>query len=173
MQNSVFWSRITSVNGSQTWPIVLCMQKSVISTWITSLYWSQPSCAVFGCKTATYGLEWQFYMGSSHHLCFSSCKTATLWPDLQICMVPRPLLWFWAHITACLAQEYKDYMGSSLHLCICACKTATLAHELLVSIGPSPHLRFLHANQRLLDQNCMSLWVPEITCDFLHGKQLA
>ena len=34
-----------------------------------------------------------------------SCKTATLRPDLQVCMVPRPHLWVWAHITACLAQE--------------------------------------------------------------------
>ena len=101
----VFSTWITSVYGSLTWTVVLCMQRSVISTWITSLYGSLPSCAVFGCKTATYGLEWLCYMGSSHHLCFASCKTATLWPDLQLCMVPRPLLWFWAHITACLAQE--------------------------------------------------------------------
>ena len=34
-----------------------------------------------------------------------SCKTATLRPDLQVCMGPRPHLWVWAHITACLAQE--------------------------------------------------------------------
>ena len=26
-------------------------------------------------------------------ICFS-CKTATLWPDLQVCMSPRPHLWF-------------------------------------------------------------------------------
>ena len=62
-------------------------------------------------------------------------------------------------------------MGSSPHLWFCAWKTATLAHELLVSIGPSPHLRFLLANQRILDQKCMSLWVLELTCDFLHAKQ--
>ena len=58
-------------------------------------------------------------------------------------------------------------MGSSLHLWFCACKTATLAHQLLVSMGPSPHLKFLHTNQRLLDQNCMSLWdaeSPVISC---------
>ena len=34
-----------------------------------------------------------------------------------------------------------------------AYKTGTLAPELQVSMGPSPHLRFLHAKQRLLDQN--------------------
>ena len=26
-------------------------------------------------------------------------------PDLQVCTGPRPHLWIWAHITACLAQE--------------------------------------------------------------------
>ena len=36
---------------------------------------------------------------------FFSCKTTTLWPDLQVCMGPRPHLWFWANITAWLVQE--------------------------------------------------------------------
>ena len=44
-------------------------------------------------------------------------------------MGPRPQLWFFAF------------------------ERATLAPELQVSMGPSPHLVFLHAKQRLLDQN--------------------
>ena len=35
----------------------LCMQNSVISSRITCLYGSQPSCVVFRCKTATFGPE--------------------------------------------------------------------------------------------------------------------
>ena len=97
------------------------MQNSVISPRITSLYWSQPSSVVFGCKTATFGSEkrvsmsprhnlsfcacktawfapeWQAYMGSSPHLCLFSCKTATVGPDWQVCMGPRPHLWLWVH----------------------------------------------------------------------------
>ena len=53
------------------------------------------------------------------------CKTATLGPELQVSMGPRPHLWFFAF------------------------KTVTLAPELQVSMGPSPHLWFLHAKQRL------------------------
>ena len=34
-----------------------------------------------------------------------------------------------------------------------------LAPELQVAMGPSPHLWFLHAIQRILDQNYKSLWV--------------
>ena len=45
------------------------MQYNVISTRMTCLYGSQPLSVVFECKTATYGLEWQVYMGSCHHLC--------------------------------------------------------------------------------------------------------
>ena len=119
----------TSLIVYQTSPVVLCMYSSELSIRITSLYGSQPSSVVFGCKTATFWPElqvsmgprshlsfcawitawfapvWQVYMGSSPHLCFFPFKTATLGPDLQVCMGPRLHMWFWAHITACLAQE--------------------------------------------------------------------
>ena len=74
-------------------------------------------------------------------------KTATLGPELQVPMGPRP------------------------HLRFCAFKTATLESELLVSMGPSPHLWYLQAKQRLLDQNYKPLWVPAIICGFVHSKQ--
>ena len=35
------------------------MQNSVINTWNTSLYGSQPSSVVFECKTATFSLEYK------------------------------------------------------------------------------------------------------------------
>ena len=52
-----------------------------------------------------------------------------------------------------------------------AIKTATLATELKVSVDPSPHLWFLQAKLRLLDENCKTLWVPVLTCRFVHAKQ--
>ena len=55
MQNSDFWTRITSLYFSQTWPAILCMYKSILSIRITSLYGSQHSSVVFACKTATFG----------------------------------------------------------------------------------------------------------------------
>ena len=57
-------------------------------------------------------------------------------------------------------------MGPRYNLSFCACKTAWLAPELLVSMCPSPHLWFLHAKQRILDQNFKSLWVPALICGF-------
>ena len=99
MQNSDFWSRITSLYVSQTWPVILCKYHSVLNIRNTSLYGSQPS--------------------------------------------------------------YLDF----------ALKTGWLASELLVSIGPRTHDWFLDAKQRLLDRNNKSLWVPNITCRFVHSKQ--
>ena len=52
-----------------------------------------------------------------------------------------------------------------------ACKTATLGPELQVSMCPSPHLWFLHAKQRLYDQNYKCLLVKVLTCHFVHAKQ--
>ena len=54
LQNSDFWARITDLHGSQTSPVFLCMQYSVISTqnnlplWVPTL-----TCVFFACKTAT------------------------------------------------------------------------------------------------------------------------
>ena len=169
------------------------MQNRVICTRMTSLYGFQPSSVFF------------------------SCKTASLWPDLQVCMGPRPHLWFlhgnqqlldqncmslwvpditidlcrqysvistritclygsqslsviFACKTATLGLELQVSVGPRLHLWFSACKTACLASELLVSMGPSPHVWFLDAKQRLLDQKYKSLWVPHLTCPFVHAK---
>ena len=129
MQICEFWTRITNFYGSQTLPVVLCIQNSVISTRITSLDGSQPSSVVSACRTATSGLEKHVSMGPRHdqsfsafktvclasellvsmgpspHLWFFSCKTATLGPDIQVCMGPRPHLLFWALISACIAKS--------------------------------------------------------------------
>ena len=97
MQNSDFWSGITSLYGSHTKPVVLYMQNSVISTRITSLYGFQRSSVVFASKTATLG------------------------PDLQVCMCPSPKVWYWALVTAFLEQEYQVYVGlqpSPVVLCL-------------------------------------------------------
>ena len=70
---------------------------------------------------------------------------------------------FWTRITS--------LYGSQTSLVVCECSTAWLASEILVSMGPNPYLWFLHANQRLLEQNYKSLLVPDMTCRFVHAKQ--
>ena len=102
MQTSDFWTRITSLYGSQTSPVVLCVQNGVISTRITGLYGSQHS-YVFLCiqNSAPFlPLELLVSMCPSPHLCFCAFKIATLVPQLQGFMCPRPHLWFCACKTA-------------------------------------------------------------------------
>ena len=124
MQISVFWTRTTSLYGSQISPVVLCMKNSVISTRIKRLYWFQPSPVDFACKTATSGPEYQVSMGPRYDLSF------------------------------------------------CACTTVCLASELQVSMGPTIQLWFLHAKQRLLDQNYKSLCILDLTCRFVHANSV-
>ena len=130
-----FWAHITAclapekrLYGFQPSPVVLCMQNGDFSIWITSLHWSQPSSVILYAKqrlvdqhSSLYG-----YQTSPVVLCIQTSvistritsfygfqpssvvlymKTATLGPDLQVCMGPRLHLWSWALITACLAQE--------------------------------------------------------------------
>ena len=140
-------------NYKSLWvPTLICgfsKQNSVMCIRMTSLYGFQLSSAVLCMQNSDFG------------------------PAIQVCMGPRPHLWFWALITSCLAQEYQDHMSSSPHLWFCACKTETLGLELQVSVRPRLHLCFLHAKQRLLDQNNKSLWVPDMTCRFVHVQQRA
>ena len=166
------------------------MQNNVISIRITSLSGSQSTSVVFACKTAHFGLEIQVSMGPRLLLLICEYNTACIDPELQVSMAPSPHLWFWIftkatelivpmghrpHLSFCacntawLAPESLVSMGPRPHLSDCASKTTWSASEILVSMGPSPHLLFLHAKQRLLDQNYKSLWVPELTYDFLHA----
>ena len=73
---SDFWSSITSLYGTQTSPVALCMQYSVISTRITCLYGSQLFSVVFSFETASFGAEIQVCVGPRHNLSFCACKTA-------------------------------------------------------------------------------------------------
>ena len=74
LQNSDFWTGITSLYVSHTSPVVLCMHYSVISTRMTCLYVSQPFSLVFACKRATFGAELQVSMGPRPHLSFLDAK---------------------------------------------------------------------------------------------------
>ena len=64
----------TSLHGTQTSPVILCMQNNVISIRFASLHGTQPLLDVFVCKAATLGPELQVSMGPRLHLCFLHSK---------------------------------------------------------------------------------------------------
>ena len=78
MQNSMLRRRMTLVYWSQPSSLVLCIQNSDFSNRNTSLYGSQPSFAPFACKTATLGPELLVSMCPRPHLSCCACKTTLL-----------------------------------------------------------------------------------------------
>ena len=64
------------------------MENSVIITWITSLYVSQPSSVFFACKTAHFGPEFQ-----------------SLWVPALICSFCMPNSLFWTRITSLYGSQ--------------------------------------------------------------------
>ena len=142
-QNSDFWISITSFYGSQTSPVVLCMQNIVISTRInslcgsqttlvalcmqniarkTSLHRSQTSPVVLSKQNKGISIRITSLYGSQHSSVVFACKTATLGPNLQVSMVPRPHLWLFAFKTATLSPEYKSRWVSAFTCCFVEAK---------------------------------------------------
>ena len=143
--NSDLRTKIACSYGSQTSPVVLCIQYSVICIRITSLYGSQPSCVVFGCKTASFGLEKKSLWVpdiTRHPLCMQTSVICTRNISLYGC--PSPHLWFGA------------------------CKTTRIGPQLLVSMGLIPHLSFctFQYNDWLASRITSHLWVPDHKLSF-------
>ena len=164
MQNSDFWSRITSLYVSLTSPVVLCMRNSVISIGITLLYGSQSSSVVFGCKTTSLWVP-ALTCGFVHlkqRLLDGNNKS--LWVPVITCRFvyakQRELhqndksVWVPALICVFLSIQNSDFRTrlTSLYLSqpssvVFASKTATF--------GPASK----------------SLSVPNLTCQFVRTKQ--
>ena len=89
MQNFDFWTRITSLYGSQTWPVILCMYNSVLNIRITSLYGSQPSSVVFAFKTAWLASELLVSMSPRPHHWFLDSKQRLLDRNNKSLWVPN------------------------------------------------------------------------------------
>ena len=129
--------------------VCFCMQNSDFWTRIANLYGSQISPAVLCLQCRVSSIRITSLHGSQLSCVVFGCNRATFGQEKQVSMSPRH------------------------NLSLCACKIAWLAPELLLSMCPNPHLWFLDAKQRLLDRINKSLWVPGITCRFVHAKQRA
>ena len=145
MQNSEFLTRITILYGSQTSPFVLYMQKQRDFHQNDKCIWVPALICGFCMQNSEFRNRLTSVYGSQTSSVVLSTHNSVLSTRIK--------------------RQY-GFQPSPVVLCM---QTATLALELLVSIVPCPHLRFLHANQRLLDQNNKSLWVQDLTCRFVHA----
>ena len=146
MQNSVISARITSLYGSQPSSVVLCIQKSDFRTRIACLYRSQTSPVILCMQNSVPCIRITSLYGSQPSSVAFACKTASFGP------------------------EYQVSMGTRHDLSYCGCTTVCLVPELPASMGACPNLWILIAKERLLDQNYKCLWVPHLTCRFVHSK---
>ena len=124
------------------------MQNSDFWTRNTSLYGSQLSSGVFGCKTASFGPEQQVSMDPRYHLSFCAFKTATLGPKLHVSMGPTPHQWISACKTAYLAPELLVSMGSSPYAWFFDAIQRLLDRNNKFLCVPDITCRFAHAIQR-------------------------
>ena len=144
MQNSAFWTKVTSLYGSQTWPVVLCMHNSGLNIRISSLYGSQPSSVDFACKTGWLASESLVSMGPSPHVWFLDAT-----------------------------QRLMDRNNKSLWVPDVTCRFVLVKlrdlHENDKSIWvPALICVFFHSKQRLCDQTYKSVWVPDLICGLEH-----
>ena len=124
-----------------------CILNSNFSIRITSLYGCQPLFVAFACKTDTFWTR-------INSLYWSQTSPVVL------CMQ-----------NSVISTRINCLQGSRPSSVVYAFKIGTIAAELQVSLGPSPHQWFLHAKQRLLDQNYNTPRVPDLTYDFQYSKQ--
>ena len=85
-------------------------------------------------------------MGSSPHLWFCVCKTATLGLELQVSAGEKTPPVVFAYKTATFCPEYKSLW----------------VHDLTC--------RFVHAKQRDLHPNYKFTWVAALICGFVYAK---
>ena len=125
MQNSDFWTRITSLYGSQTWNVLLCMQNIVISARITSLYGSQPSFVVLCIQKSDFCTRISSLYRSQTSPVVSACKTSWLASELLVSMGPSPHLWFLNAKQRDFHQNYMPLWVSDLTCCFVQAKQRT------------------------------------------------
>ena len=119
-------SELHSLHGSQTSPVVLCMQNSVISIRITSLYGSQPSFVVF---TSLYG---------------SQTSPVDLWMQNSVLRSWMTLVYLSQPSSVVLCIQNSDfsiritslYGSQPSFVVLCNAKQRTLATELQFSMVP-------------------------------------
>ena len=117
-QKSTFWTRIIGLYGSQTSPVVLCMQYRVISTRITSLYGFQPSSVALRIQKSD----------------FRTRIACLYWSQT----LPVVLCMQYSVISTRNTSLYES-QPTSVEF---ACKTAPFGLEQQFSMGPRPHLSF-------------------------------
>ena len=171
-----------------------CMQNSDFRTGIQVSMGTRPHLSFCAYKTTWLALESIVSMGSSPHRWFCAFKTAPLGPKLHVSMDPSPYLWF-LHTKQRLLEQHTSlygYQTSPVVLCIQNSMLSTKIKR-LYGFQPSrvvlcmqisdfstwittPYLSqpssvVFACKTATFGPAYKSLWVPDLTCRFVHTKQ--
>ena len=188
MQKSAFWRRITSIDGSQTLPVVLCMQNSAwVAPQLLDSMGSSPNLWFCAFKTATLGPKFTCLYGSQTSSSrFSACKTAwSLASELVVSMGSSPHLWFLHAKQRILDQNNTVSVVPRDHLSFCACNTAVISTRITCLCRSQPlsvvfamqnrdfwrRITSLYGSQTLPVVLCMQKSVSSIRITRLYGFQ--
>ena len=171
MQNSSFWTRISSLYGSQPSSVVFACQIASFGQELQISMRPRPHLPFWALITAYLAQEWIDCIGSNSHLSFSSCKSAWLAPKLLVSMGPSHNLSFLCMQNSMISTCITSLYGSQPSSVVFACKTATFGPEYKSLWVPDLTCRFARAKQRDLHQNDKFTLVPTLICVFVHVKQ--
>ena len=140
-------TRITSLYGPQTSPMVFCIQNGDFSTTIASLYRSQNTSVALCMQNRVISSRITSLYGSQPSFVFFACISATLGQELQVSVGPRPHLWFFAFKRRLEHQNCKSLWvpASSVVLCIHNSAIMTRINSLCGSQS-SPVLLYMQNN---------------------------
>ena len=169
MQKSDFRTRITSLYGSQTSPMVFCIQNGDFSTKIASLYWSQPLSEVFAFATATLWPEFIVSMDPSLHLWILHAKQRLLDQNYKSLWVPAFICGFCMQNSAFRTRITSLYGSQTSPMVFCI-QNGDFSTRIASFYWSQPSSKVFACKTTTLDRNYKSLWVPDLTNGFLHAK---
>ena len=142
MQNSEFWTRITSLYGSQTSSVVLSVQNSDFRTRLTSLYGSQTSSVVSSTHNGVPSTRINKLYGTQPSSVVLCMQNSDFW--IRITCLYGSQTW---PVVLCMQNSVISTWITSLYgsqplSVVFACRTASFGPELQVSRGPRLQLSF-------------------------------
>ena len=159
MQNSISWTRITSLYGFQSTSVVLCIENSGFRTKIACLHGSRTFLVILCMQNRVPSFRITSPYGSCPHLWFLHAKQRPLDPNNQPLWVPDMTCRFMHVKKRDKHQNYKSLRVPAL-ICDFCMQNSDFWTRITSLYGSQPSSMFFAGIQRLLDQNYKSLWVP-------------
>ena len=153
--------------------MVFCIQNSDYSTRIASLYGSQTSPVDLWMQNSVLIIQNDAFLLLPDLTCRFVRSKQRLASELLVSMGPRPHLSVFACKTACFSTRITSLYGSQTSpVVLCIHNSDIIAPELTSLYGSQTSPVVLCMQNSVIRSRITSLlWVPDFTCRFVHAKQ--